>query len=93
MKNVGLYRIAFEGTVDEVVEYLCQGDYDDFFWDCPTGREDLDGLISVLRSGLDEDVFFVQVDILGNIGFSRYDGVRVPLDSESVYSIVDFEED
>lgn len=60
----------FIGNLKETSQYL-QDNFPDRYWDCPTGREDLRGIIDVLYAGCfqpeqeDDDSF--EVDYIGNI--------------------------
>lgn len=65
------YSAVFEGNFDETKKYLTEN-FKDGKWNCPTGKEDLSGIIDVLDSGanrpdhLEEEVIF-EVDHSGNI--------------------------
>lgn len=64
------YSTVFEGNFDETKKYILNN-FDGRSWDCPTGREDLEGIIDVLYAGayqpdIDEEVIF-EVDYSGNI--------------------------
>ena len=76
------YVSVFEGNIKEVEEYISDN-YKGCQWDCPTGREDVDGIISVLES-TDVDVA-IEIDGCGNI--------RCVGDLESFASIVEDNEE
>lgn len=64
------YSTVFEGNFEETKQYLMEN-FDDRQWDCPTGREDLEGIIDVLdagahQPGIDAEIIF-DVDYSGNI--------------------------
>lgn len=58
---------VFSGNFEEVIDYI-KTNYKESHWDCPTGREDLEGMISVFNSGGDNEE--LEVDGLGNIKFA-----------------------
>lgn len=85
MNRTNFYVAVFDGTIEEVAEYI-RKNYDGREWDCPTGREDVEGIISVLSGGLDGWEDTAEVDGIGNI--------RLRGDLETFASIVeDGEED
>lgn len=78
------YSAVFEGNFEETKQYLTEN-FEGGKWDCPTGEENLDGVIDVLytgayQPGLDEDVIF-EIDRSGNI--------RCKGDMETFSSIVE----
>lgn len=64
MSRTDFYMAVFEGTVEEIAGYIREN-YIGREWDCPTGREDAEGIINVLKS-TDTDVM-IEVDGCGNI--------------------------
>lgn len=78
----GFYMAVFEGTVQEAADYIMEN-YSDREWDCPTGREDADGIIEVM-GGADADVI-IEIDGHGNI--------RCVGDLETFANIVDEDEE
>lgn len=64
MSRTDFYMAVFEGTVEETAEYI-KKNYSDCQWDCPTGRECVEGIIDMLSSG-DDDVI-IEIDGIGNI--------------------------
>lgn len=64
------YSAVFEGNFGETSIYLREN-FKDGTWDCPTGKEDINGIIDVLDSGahqpgIEEEIIF-EVDHYGNI--------------------------
>ena len=78
------YSAVFEGNFEETKQYLTEN-FEGCKWNCPTGEEDLEGIIDVLdsgahQSGIDEEMIF-EVDYSGNI--------RCKGDMETFASIVE----
>lgn len=64
------YNAVFEGNFEKAKRYLVEN-FVDGKWNCPTGEEDLQGIIDVLDSGahqpgIEEEIIF-EVDYTGNI--------------------------
>lgn len=81
------YSAVFDGNFEETKKYLLEN-FDGSRWNCPTGEEDIEGIIDVLDSGahqpgIEEIVF--EVDYSGNI--------RCKGDMETFASIVEGEDD
>lgn len=80
----GFYSAIFEGNFEETKQYLAEN-FEDGKWDCPTGEEDLEGIIDVLDSGahqpgMESEVIF-EIDYSGN--------VRCKGDMETFASIIE----
>lgn len=78
------YSAVFEGNFEETKKYLAEN-FKDSKWNCPTGEEDMEGIIDVLDSGAhhpgtDEEIVF-EIDYFGNI--------RCKGDMETFASIVE----
>lgn len=72
------YTAIFTGTIQEAVNYIAKN-YSDRQWDCPTGREDAEGIINTLAH-TDANVM-IEFDGCGNI--------RCVNDLETFANIVD----
>lgn len=61
---------VFDGNFEETKQYLTEN-FEDRKWDCPTGEEDLGGIIDVMDSGVHqpgmEGEAIFEVDYAGNI--------------------------
>lgn len=63
MKMSEFYSAVYEGTINEVADYI-RGNFEDCQWDCPTGIEDVEGIIDVLSA---EPEIAIEIDYNGNI--------------------------
>jgi len=65
-----LYNAVFKGNFEETSNYLRKY-FSDSKWECPTGEEDLEGIIDVLYAGCFqpelESEIIIEVDSSGNI--------------------------
>lgn len=82
MSRTDFYVAVFEGSIEETADYI-RKNYEEREWDCPTGREDVEGIINVLES-TDVDVV-IEMDGIGNI--------RCVGDLETFASIVEDNDD
>lgn len=57
------YSTVYEGTINEVADYIREN-FEDCQWDCPTGIEDVEGIIDVLSA---EPGIAIEIDYNGNI--------------------------
>lgn len=56
----------FEGNFEETKKYFVEN-FKNSRWNCPTGAEDLEGIIDVLYAGTFDGDKIIEVDFVGNI--------------------------
>lgn len=67
---MGFFNAIFEGNFEETKQHLLEN-FEGSRWNCPTGEEDLEGIIDVLDSGahqpgMEEEVVF-EINSAGDI--------------------------